>query len=99
MSGAKYKVTHFGIDQILYRNLKIEMNKTNHPDIDALMKDIREKDFDGVCAAVWEMYWNGFFTIPQNYPVIAEIKQQNMRCAKKASHDERKRYFYRIRSF
>lgn len=35
--------------RFVYQNLKLD-EQTNHPDIDALMKDIREKDFDGVCA-------------------------------------------------
>ena len=56
--------------------------QTNHPDIDALMKDIREKDFDGVCAHMGNVLES--VTIP-NYPVIAEIKQQMMRSGAKAS--------------
>lgn len=58
------------------------MKQTNHPDIDALMKDIREKDFDGVCAHMGNVLES--VTIP-NYPVIAEIKQQMMRSGAKAS--------------
>ena len=67
--------------RFVYQNLKLD-EQTNHPDIDALMKDIREKDFDGVCAHMG----NGLesVTIP-NYPVIAEIKQQMMRSGAKAS--------------
>ena len=45
-------------------------------------KDIREKDFDGVCAHMGNVLES--VTIP-NYPVIAEIKQQMMRSGAKAS--------------
>ena len=56
--------------------------QANKPNIDALMKDIREKDFDGVCAHMGNVLES--VTIP-NYPVIAEIKQQMMRSGAKAS--------------
>ena len=46
------------------------------------MKDIREKDFDGVCAHMGNVLES--VTIP-NYPVIAEIKQQMMHSGAKAS--------------
>ena len=61
--------------KFVYQNLKLD-EQTNHPDIDALMKDIREKDFDGVCAHMGNVL---------EYPVIAEIKQQMMRSGAKAS--------------
>ena len=67
--------------RFVYQNLKLD-EQTNHPDIDALMKDIREKDFDGVCAHMGNVLES--VTIP-NYPVIAEIKQQMMRSGAKAS--------------
>lgn len=67
--------------RFVYQNLKLD-EQTNHPDIDALMKDIREKDFDGVCAHMENVLES--VTIP-NYPVIAEIKQQMMRSGAKAS--------------
>ena len=67
--------------KFVYQNLKLD-EQTNHPDIDALMKDIREKDFDGVCAYMGNVLES--VTIP-NYPVIAEIKQQMMRSGAKAS--------------
>ena len=67
--------------KFVYQNLKLD-EQTNHPDIDALMKDIREKDFDGVCAHMGNVLES--VTIP-NYPVIAEIKQQMMRSGAKAS--------------
>ena len=67
--------------KFVYQNLKLD-EQTNHPDIDALMKDIREKDFDGVCAHMVNVLES--VTIP-NYPVIAEIKQQMMRSGAKAS--------------
>lgn len=67
--------------KFVYQNLKLD-EQTNHPDIDALMKDIREKDFDGVCAHMRNVLES--VTIP-NYPVIAEIKQQMMRSGAKAS--------------
>lgn len=67
--------------RFVYQNLKLD-EQTNHPDIDALMKDIREKDFDGVCAYMGNVLES--VTIP-NYPVIAEIKQQMMRSGAKAS--------------
>lgn len=67
--------------KFVYQNLKLD-EQTNHPDIDALMKDIREKDFDGVCAQMGNVLES--VTIP-NYPVIAEIKQQMMRSGAKAS--------------
>ncbi len=73
--------------RFVYQNLKLD-EQTNHPDIDALMKDIREKDFDGVCAHMGNVLES--VTIP-NYPVIAEIKQQMMRSGAKSFHDERKR--------
>ena len=67
--------------KFVYQNLKLD-EQTNHPDIDALMKDIREKDFDGVCAHMG----NVLESVPiPNYPVIAEIKQQMMRSGAKAS--------------
>lgn len=67
--------------KFVYQNLKLD-EQTNHPDIDALMKDIREKDFDGVCTHMGNVLES--VTIP-NYPVIAEIKQQMMRSGAKAS--------------
>ena len=67
--------------RFVYQNLKLD-EQTNHPDIDALMKDIREKDFDGVCAHMGNVLES--VTIP-NYPAIAEIKQQMMRSGAKAS--------------
>ena len=67
--------------KFVYQNLKLD-EQTNHPDIDALMKDIREKDFNGVCAHMGNVLES--VTIP-NYPVIAEIKQQMMRSGAKAS--------------
>lgn len=67
--------------KFVYQNLKLD-EQTNHPDIDALMKDIREKDFDDVCAHMGNVLES--VTIP-NYPVIAEIKQQMMRSGAKAS--------------
>ena len=67
--------------RFVYQNLKLD-EQTNHPDIDALMKDIREKDFDGVCAHMGNVLES--VTIP-NYLVIAEIKQQMMRSGAKAS--------------
>ena len=67
--------------KFVYQNLKLD-EQTSHPDIDALMKDIREKDFDGVCAYMGNVLES--VTIP-NYPVIAEIKQQMMRSGAKAS--------------
>ena len=67
--------------RFVYQNLKLD-EQTNHPDIDALMKDIREKDFDGVGAHMGNVLES--VTIP-NYPVIAEIKQQMMRSGAKAS--------------
>ena len=67
--------------KFVYQNLKLD-EQTNHPDIDALMKDIREKDFDCVCAHMGNVLES--VTIP-NYPVIAEIKQQMMRSGAKAS--------------
>ena len=67
--------------RFVYQNLKLD-EQTNHPDIDALMKDIGEKDFDGVCAHMGNVLES--VTIP-NYPVIAEIKQQMMRSGAKAS--------------
>lgn len=67
--------------KFVYQNLKLD-EQTNHPDIDALMKDIREKDFGGVCAHMGNVLES--VTIP-NYPVIAEIKQQMMRSGAKAS--------------
>lgn len=67
--------------RFVYQNLKLD-EQTNHPDIDALMKDIREKDFDGVCVHMGNVLES--VTIP-NYPVIAEIKQQMMRSGAKAS--------------
>ena len=67
--------------KFVYQNLKLD-EQTNPPDIDALMKDIREKDFAGVCAHMGNVLES--VTIP-NYPVIAEIKQQMMRSGAKAS--------------
>lgn len=67
--------------KFVYQNLKLD-GQTAHPDIDALLSDIRGKDLDGICAHMGNILES--VTIP-NYPVIAKIKEQMLRSGAKAS--------------
>lgn len=58
--------------KFVYQNLKLD-DTTRHPDIDALLKDIDTKDFDGLCHDMGNLLET--VTIP-NYPVIEKIKEQ-----------------------
>lgn len=60
--------------KFVYQNLKLD-ESTVHPDIDALISNIRKKDFDGVCAGMGNVLES--VTVP-HYPVIAQIKEQMM---------------------
>ena len=79
--------------KFVYQNLKLD-EQTNHPDIDALMKDIREKDFDGVCAHMGNVLES--VTIPLSGNCRDQTADDAFGC--QSFHDERKRS-YRIRSF
>ncbi|MDD6291626.1 MAG: 4-(cytidine 5'-diphospho)-2-C-methyl-D-erythritol kinase [Lachnospiraceae bacterium] len=58
--------------KFVYQNLQLDAN-TMHPNIDALIRDIRKQDLDGICADMGNILET--VTIPQ-YPVIAQIKEQ-----------------------
>lgn len=60
--------------KFVYQNLKLD-ESTVHPDIDALINNIRKRDFDGVCADMGNVLES--VTVP-HYPVIAQIKEQMM---------------------
>lgn len=67
--------------KFVYQNLKLN-EQTPHPDIDALITDIRNSDFDNICADMGNVLET--VTIP-NYPVIAQIKEQMLKSGAKAS--------------
>lgn len=67
--------------KFVYQNLKLD-GQAQHPDIDALLSDIRGKDLDGICTHMGNILET--VTIP-NYPVIADIKEQMLRSGAKAS--------------
>lgn len=60
--------------KFVYENLKLDEN-TVHPDIDALISDIKAKDLELVCADMGNVLET--VTIPA-YPIIDEIKQHMM---------------------
>ena len=60
--------------KFVYQNLKLDEH-TIHPDIDALIGAIRNKDFTAICRNMGNVLES--VTIP-NYPVIAEIKEKMM---------------------
>lgn len=60
--------------KFVYENLRLD-GKTEHPDIDQLIKDIKAKDLQGVCDHMGNILET--VTIP-NYPIIAEIKKNMM---------------------
>lgn len=60
--------------KFVYQNLKLDEH-TKHPDIDALIGAIKQKDFAGICGNMGNVLES--VTIP-NYPVIAEIKDKMM---------------------
>lgn len=60
--------------KFVYENLKLN-EQTVHPDIDRLVKDIREKDLRAIAADMGNVLET--VTIP-NYPIIAEIKEHMM---------------------
>ena len=67
--------------KFVYQNLKLN-EQTPHPDIDALITDIRNSGFDNICADMGNVLET--VTIP-NYPVIAQIKEQMLKSGAKAS--------------
>ena len=67
--------------KFVYQNLKLN-EQTPHPDIDALITDIRNSDLDNICADMGNVLET--VTIP-NYPVIAQIKEQMLKSGAKAS--------------
>lgn len=58
--------------KFVYQNLKLD-NTTVHPDIDALLEDLKRQDFDALCNDMGNLLET--VTIP-NYPVIEKIKGQ-----------------------
>lgn len=60
--------------KFVYENLKLN-EQTVHPDIDRLVKDIREKDLRAIAADMGNVLET--VTIP-NYPIISEIKEHMM---------------------
>ena len=66
--------------KFVYQNLKLDEH-TIHPDIDALIGAIRNKDFTAICGNMGNVLES--VTIP-NYPVIAQIKEKMMEAG--ASH-------------
>ena len=67
--------------KFVYQNLKLN-EQTPHPDIDALITDIRNSDLDNICADMGNVLET--VTI-SNYPVIAQIKEQLLKSGAKAS--------------
>lgn len=67
--------------KFVYQNLKLN-EQTPHPNIDALITDIRNSDLDNICADMGNVLET--VTIP-NYPVIAQIKEQMLKSGAKAS--------------
>ena len=67
--------------KFVYQNLKLN-EQTPHPDIDALITDIRNSDLDNICADMGNVLET--VTIP-NYPVIAQMKEQMLKSGAKAS--------------
>ena len=67
--------------KFVYQNLKLN-EQTPHPDIEALITDIRNSDLDNICADMGNVLET--VTIP-NYPVIAQIKEQMLKSGAKAS--------------
>ena len=61
--------------RFVYENLKLN-ESTPHPDIDRLVRDIREKDLARIAADMGNVLET--VTIP-NYPVIAEIKEHMLK--------------------
>ena len=60
--------------KFVYENLRLDEN-TVHPDIDALIQDIKDKDLHEVCNHMGNVLET--VTIP-NYPIIDEIKKKMM---------------------
>lgn len=60
--------------KFVYQNLKLDEN-TVHPDIDALIQDIKQKDLQAVAGDLGNVLES--VTIP-NYPIIADIKAKMM---------------------
>lgn len=67
--------------KFVYQNLKLD-ETTRHPDISALVADIRKKDFDGICRNMGNVLET--VTIP-SYPVIAQIKDRMIASGAKAA--------------
>jgi 4-diphosphocytidyl-2-C-methyl-D-erythritol kinase len=67
--------------RFVYQNLRLDEN-TVHPDIDALIADVRAGDFDGICRDMGNVLES--VTIP-NYPVIEQIKEQMMKSGASAA--------------
>lgn len=67
--------------KFVYQNLKLD-ESTVHPDIHALITDIRKKDFDGICKNMGNVLES--VTIP-SYPVIAQIKERMLASGAKAA--------------
>lgn len=67
--------------KFVYQNLKLDEN-TEHPDIDALVRSIRGRNLDGVCAHMGNVLES--VTIP-NYPVIDRIKERMLESGAKAA--------------
>lgn len=61
--------------KFVYQNLKLD-ETTEHPDIDALLLDLKQQDFEGLCQDMGNLLET--VTIP-HYPVIEKIKEQMLR--------------------
>lgn len=61
--------------KFVYQNLKLDKN-TVHPDIDALVREIKAKDLKKIAGQMGNVLES--VTIPE-YPVIAQIKEQMLR--------------------
>lgn len=67
--------------KFVYQNLKLDENIV-HPDIRALVSDIKKRDFDRICKDMGNVLET--VTIP-NYPVIAQIKERMLASGAKAA--------------
>jgi 4-diphosphocytidyl-2-C-methyl-D-erythritol kinase len=60
--------------KFVYQNLKLD-EETEHPDINRLIRDIRQKNFEGICGDMGNVLES--VTIPA-YPVVQQIKERMM---------------------
>lgn len=67
--------------KFVYQNLRLDEG-LQHPDIDALIRAIQCKDFDGVCSHMGNVLET--VTVP-HYPVIEQIRQKLLDCGAAAA--------------